>query len=381
MKIGIVCYPTYGGSGVVATELGIALANKGHKIHFISYKKPARLNKYYQGIVFHEVTSMEYPLFEHSPYETALASKLVDVILNEDLDILHVHYAIPHASVAFMAKQIAASKGKIIPVVTTLHGTDITLVGTDPSYAPVVEFSINHSDGVTAVSSFLKQATEERFNVTTDINVIYNFVDTEKFNEHGNLSLRRSFAEDHQKILVHVSNFRKVKRVQDILNAFPKINSTIDCKLIMVGDGPERKSLEETCRKEGLCTDVHFLGKQDAVNQLLAISDVFLLPSANESFGLAALEAMACGLPVVSSNAGGLPEVNIHGKTGFVHTIGDTHMLASHCISLLQDRALYDEMSKNAKAQLSNFSIQEILTKYENFYVSTIEKTKQPSFL
>ncbi len=380
MKIGIVCYPTYGGSGVVATELGIGLAQKGHKVHFISYKKPARLNRYYQGIVFHEVNSMEYPLFEHTPYETALASKLVDVIMNENLDILHVHYAIPHASVAYLARQIVASKGKNIPIVTTLHGTDITLVGNDPSYAPVVEFSINHSNGVTAVSNFLKEATEQHFNIKNDIRVIYNFVDTNKFNAAKDLELRRCFANDDEKILVHVSNFRKLKRVPDILEAFKEVRKQTNTKLLMIGDGPERKPLEEQCRKDKLCTDVHFVGKQDAVNQLLAISDIFLLPSANESFGLAALEAMACGLPVISSNAGGLPEVNIHGETGLLHEVGDVKTLIQHCLTILSDQSVYDEMSKNAFSKLQSFQIKTILEEYENYYKETIEASLQPPY-
>ncbi len=377
MKIGIVCYPTYGGSGVVATELGIGLAQKGHKVHFISYKKPARLNRYYQGIVFHEVNSMEYPLFEHTPYETALASKLVDVIMNENLDILHVHYAIPHASVAYLARQIAASKGKNIPIVTTLHGTDITLVGNDPSYAPVVEFSINHSNGVTAVSNFLKEATEQHFNIKNDIRVIYNFVDTNKFKATKDLELRRCFAKDDEKILVHVSNFRKLKRVPDILEAFKEVRKQSNTKLLMIGDGPERKPLEEQCRRDHLCTDVHFVGKQDAVNQLLAISDIFLLPSANESFGLAALEAMACGLPVISSNAGGLPEVNTHGITGLLHDVGDVDTLIKHCLTILSDSDLYNTMSSNAKEKLDSFQINTVLEAYENYYKETIEASLQ----
>lgn len=374
MNIGIVCYPTYGGSGVVATELGIALSKKGHTIHFISYKKPARLQKYYKGIVFHEVRSTEYPLFNHTPYESALASKLVDVIMYENLDILHVHYAIPHASVAYLAKQIVASKGKNIPIVTTLHGTDITLVGSDASYAPVVEFSINQSNGVTAVSNFLKQATLEHFNINNNIEVIYNFVDTDRFKRDEDPELRQSFATKNEKILIHVSNFRPLKRVDDVLYAFKKIKKNIPSKLLMVGDGPERIRLEELCRHNHLCDDVHFLGKQDAVNQLLSISDLFLLPSANESFGLAALEAMACGLPVVSSNAGGLPEVNIHGQTGYVHDIGNVDDMASYCEAILSNDDLYSEMAKNALGQLKLFRIESILEQYESYYESLLKQ-------
>ena len=376
MKIGIVCYPTYGGSGVVATELGIALAEKGHKIHFISYKKPARLNKFFPGIVYHEVTSLDYPLFEYTPYETALASKLVDVIMHEDLDILHVHYAVPHASVAYMAQQIVLSKGKYIPIVTTLHGTDITLVGNDPSYAPVVEFSINHSDGVTAVSKYLKDETERIFNITRDIKVIYNFVDADKFSHKKNADLRKNFASVDEKILVHVSNFRKVKRVQDILYAFQIIRKEIPVKLLMIGDGPERVTLEEICRNNDLCSDVHFLGKQDQIEELLPIADVFLLPSENESFGLAALEAMACEVPVVSSNAGGLPEVNRDGETGFLHNIGDINSMASKTIKLLKDPVLHARMAQNAKAMVDHFSLPTIISEYERFYLTTIEKAK-----
>lgn len=376
MKIGIVCYPTYGGSGVVATELGIALAEKGHKIHFISYKKPARLNKYFAGIVYHEVTSLEYPLFQYTPYETALASKLVDVIMFEDLDILHVHYAVPHASVAFMAQQIVKTKGKYIPIVTTLHGTDITLVGNDPSYAPVVEFSINHSDGVTAVSNYLKEETENVFSITNHIEVIYNFVDAQKFSRLKDLSLRKHFAPNGEKILVHVSNFRKVKRVGDILEAYKLIRSKRPVKLLMIGDGPERPSMEDICRNNSLCDDIHFLGKQDHVEELLPIADVFLLPSQSESFGLAALEAMACEVPVVSSNAGGLPEVNLDGVTGYIHTIGDVETMASKTLEILNNEELHTAMAKKAKAQVDIFSLPTIIEHYERFYKETIAKSK-----
>ena len=318
MKIGIVCYPTFGGSGVVATELGLGLADKGHNVHFITYKRPVRLTTFHANVYFHEVTSMEYPLFEFAPYETSLASKLVDVVRFEKLDILHVHYAIPHAAVAYMTKQILRSKGILIPIVTTLHGTDITLVGADNSFAPVVEFSFNASDGVTAVSDQLRDETNKTFKINKEIKVIYNFIDFSRFRKINKDHFKKAIAPDGEKVLVHISNFRKVKRVEDVIHVFEKVSKKIKSKLLMIGDGPERKHMEELCRTLHLCDEIRFLGKQEAVEELLAVSDLFLLPSENESFGLAALEAMACEVPVISSNAGGLPEVNINGVTGYM---------------------------------------------------------------
>lgn len=377
MKIGIVCYPTYGGSGVVATELGIGLASKGHSVHFITYKKPARLKSFYPNISFHEVDSMEYPLFDYPPYETSLASKLVDVVKYEKLDILHVHYAIPHAAVAFMTKQILASQGIALPIVTTLHGTDITLVGQDPTFSPVVQFSINNSDGVTAVSQHLKTATLEAFEITQEIDVIYNFIDFNRFKKSDKDHFKKALAPEGEKILVHVSNFRKVKRTEDVVHVFRKVSEHLPAKLLMVGDGPERGNIESLCREMGLCSEIRFLGKQDAVEELLAVSDLFLLPSANESFGLAALEAMACEVPVVSSNAGGIPEVNIHGYTGYLAEVGDVDALARYAIDILSDPAKLTAMRANALAHAQTFSIDTILPQYEAHYQKVIQKVAE----
>lgn len=372
LRIGIVCYPTYGGSGVVATELGMALAKKGHKIHFITHRRPARLTAFLENVFFHEVSTMEYPLFEHQPYETALASKLVDVVRYEKLDILHVHYAIPHASAAFLAKKILLTKGIHIPYITTLHGTDITLVGTDRSYAPVVEFSINQSDGVTAVSNSLRQETLDSFEIETDIKVIYNFIDFDRFKKIDKDHFRKLIAPDGEKILVHTSNFRKVKRVDDVIRMFYLINRELPSKLLLVGDGPERPALEAMCRSLGLCDDIRFLGKQEAIEEILSISDLFLIPSAKESFGLAALEAMACEVPVISSNAGGLTEVNIHGQTGFVSEVANVDEMATNAIKLLQNEALLDQFRSAALHQAKQFSIDKILPDYEVFYRDVI---------
>jgi len=381
VKIGIVCYPTYGGSGVVATELGMGLANKGHEIHFITYKKPARLSAFHENIVFHEVSSMEYPLFEYAPYETALASKLVDVASYEQLDILHVHYAIPHATVAYLAKQILATKGKHIPFITTLHGTDITLVGTDNSFSPVVEFGINASDGVTAVSNQLRDMTYQSFNIKNEIKVIYNFIDFDRFKKVNKDHFRKAIAPDGEKILVHTSNFRKVKRVEDVIYIFDKVLDVVDCKLLLIGDGPERRSMEELCRKLGLCENIRFLGKQDAIEELLSVADVFLLPSANESFGLAALEAMACEVPVVSSNVGGIPEVNIEGVTGYLCEVGDITSMANRTIELLTDPEKLEQFRKNALARAHVFHIDNIIPQYEALYEEVLAKSKSQNLI
>ena len=368
MKIGIVCYPTFGGSGVVATELGIALASKGHSIHFITYKRPARLNFFSENIYFHEVNTSEYPLFEYSPYDTALASKLVDVVLYEKLDLLHVHYAIPHASVAFLAKSILKTKGIELPVITTLHGTDITLVGNDPSFSPVVEFSINSSDGVTAVSNQLKEQTHATFDIHNDIKVIYNFIDFSRFKKTNKSHFKLAIAPEGEKIITHVSNFRKVKRIQDVINVFEKVNKVIKSKLFLIGDGPERKSLEVQCREMGLCDEIRFMGKQQAVEDLLNISDLFIIPSQNESFGLSALEAMACEVPVISSNAGGLPEVNIHGVTGYLSDVGDVEDMAANAIKILTNEKLHEKLKKGAYETSLKFHIDMILPQYEDYY-------------
>ena len=374
LRIGIVCYPPYGGSGVIATELGMALAKQGHKIHFITHRRPARLSSFLENVFFHEVSTMEYPLFEHQPYETALASKLVDVVKYEKLDVLHVHYAIPHASAAFLAKKILEEQGIMIPYITTLHGTDITLVGTDRSYAPVVEFSINQSDGVTAVSNSLRQETLDNFKIDKDIHVIYNFIDFDRFKKNNKEHFKKLIAPEGEKILIHTSNFRKVKRVDDVIRIFYLVNREIPSKLLLVGDGPERTAMEGMCRKLGLCDDIRFLGKQEAIEEILSISDLFLIPSEKESFGLAALEAMACEVPVISSNTGGLTEVNNHGKTGYVSNVGNVDEMASYAIHLLKNEALLQEMRENALAQAKTFSIERILPKYESLYRQVIRE-------
>lgn len=368
MNIGIVCYPTFGGSGVVATELGKALADKGYNVHFITYKQPARLDSFHENIFYHEVRLSDYPLFEYAPYETALASKLVDVALNAKLDIIHVHYAIPHASAAYMAKQILATHGKTLPIVTTLHGTDITLVGKDPTYAPVVTFSINKSDGVTAVSESLKKDTMALFNIDKHIEVIPNFIDFKRFSKLDKLHFKKAIAPNNEKILTHTSNFRKVKRIQDVIDVFNLTRKSIPAKLLMIGDGPERQAAEIQCRNLGIEDDVRFLGKQDAIEELLAVSDLFIMPSESESFGLAALEAMACEVPVISSDAGGIPEVNINGKTGFVLPVKDVVGMAEKAVLLLNNEGMLSDFRENAYQQARKFSLEKILPSYERFY-------------
>ena len=375
MKIGIVCYPTFGGSGVVATELGLGLANKGHEVHFITYRRPARLSTFHTNVFYHEVTGEDYPLFEYPPYDTALASKMVEVVKFENLDLLHVHYAIPHATVAYMAKKILLREGRYIPVIVTLHGTDITLVGENPAFKPVVEFSINKSDGVTAVSNFLKDKTLKAFQIDNEIQVIYNFVDFERFRKIDKDHFKKAIAPNGERILTHISNFRKVKRVEDVILIFKKVYEKIPSKLMLIGDGPERRHAEDLCREIGLCHEVRFLGKQDAVEELLAISDLFVIPSENESFGLAALEAMACEVPVLSSNAGGLPEVNIDGQTGYVCQIGDVEQMAIKAISILKDEKELLRFRKNALAQAERFDIQHVLPQYENYYQEVLERS------
>ena len=323
LKIGIVCYPTYGGSGVVATELGIALADKGHEVHFISYDQPFRLDLYSENIYFHQVNVPDYPLFEYAPYELNLTSKLVDVAIHEKLNILHVHYAIPHASAAVNAKQILATYGIHIPIVTTLHGTDITLLGKDKSFKPVIEYAINQSDAVTAVSQNLKEETLLNFKIKDEIKVIPNFIDMSLYKQECNQLLRDKFAKKEEAILVHISNFRKVKRVQDVVKIFEKVNKQVPSKLFMIGDGPERLKAEQLCRKLGIAKHVRFLGKLKVIEKFLCIADVFVLPSKTESFGLVALEAMASKVAVISTNSGGLPEVNIDGETGYLSDVGD----------------------------------------------------------
>lgn len=377
MKIGIVCYPTFGGSGVVATELGKALADNGHQVHFITYNQPARLDFFSENLFYHEVSVSKYPLFDYPPYELALASRLVDVVRFEKLDVLHVHYAIPHASAAFMAKQILLTYGIYIPVVTTLHGTDITLVGKDRTYKPVVTFSINKSDGVTAVSENLRKDTFEFFDIENDIRVIPNFIDLKRFNLQAKDHFKRAIAPEGEKILIHTSNFRKVKRTNDVVKIFAKIRAKIPSKLLMVGDGGERSECEQLCRDLGVSDDVRFLGKQDAIEEILSVSDLFLMPSQTESFGLAALEAMACKVPVVSSNAGGLPELNVDGVTGFLKDIGDVKGMAEAAIYILSDEARLATFKENALARAKQFDLAKILPVYEAYYAEVIEKSKQ----
>ena len=368
MKIGIVCYPTYGGSGVVATELGKALAKKGHKVHFITYKEPVRLDGFHENIFYHEVSGLDYPLFQNPPYESALASKIVDVVKFERLDLLHVHYAIPHASAALMAQNILKEQGIFVPFITTLLGTDITLVGRDASFQPVVEYSINHSDGITAVSESLKRDTMLFFEVKKHIEVIPNFIDFSRFKKTDKDHFKKAIAPQGEKILIHVSNFRKVKRVEDVVQMFDLLIKKIPAKLLLVGDGPERMSIEMLCRNLGNCEHVRFLGKQEAIEDLLAISDLFVLPSESESFGLAALEAMACEVPVISSNAGGIAEVNIQGETGFMSNVGDYEDMAKNALYILEDAERLLQFKQNALAQAKRFDLDIILPHYEKYY-------------
>jgi len=369
MHIGIVCYPTFGGSGVLATELGKALADKGHHVHFITYQQPVRLNEFNTNIYYHEVRVPTYPLFDFPPYEIALASTMVDVIINHDLDLLHVHYAIPHASAAYMAKQIVKQKtGRNIPVITTLHGTDITLVGKDKTYEPVVTFSINESDTITAVSQNLKDETFKNFAIIKPIEVITNFVDVSRFNKKPIDAFKKVIAPNGEKIVVHASNFRKVKRVDDVIKIFSKIRNVMAAKLLMVGDGPERFVAEELARELGVMEDIRFVGKQEQIEEILAVSDLFLLPSENESFGLAALEAMAAKCIVISSNAGGLPEINIHGKTGFMANVGDVQAMSDFAISILQNEEQLAKMKVDAYSHALSFDISNIIPLYEKIY-------------
>ncbi len=369
MRIGIVCYPTFGGSGVLATELGKALADKNHQVHFITYQQPVRLNIFNANIFYHEVQVPVYPLFDYPPYEIALSSTMVDVIMNYDLDLLHVHYAIPHASAAYMAKQIVfKNTGRNVPVITTLHGTDITLVGRDKTYEPVVTFSINESDAITAVSENLKSETHKHFNISKTIEVITNFVSIERFSKKPIDAFKKVIAPNNEKVFVHASNFRKVKRVDDVVKIFAEVRKKIPAKLLMVGDGPERPSIEEEVRTLNLENDVRFVGKQEQMEEILAVSDVFLLPSEYESFGLAALEAMAAKTIVISTNAGGLPEINIHNQTGFLANVGDVTTMANDAIKILQDEKKLKQMKEAAYEQACKFDLHNIIPLYEKLY-------------
>jgi len=372
MKIGIACYPTFGGSGVVATELGKALALKGHEIHFISYSKPVRLDDHQKNVFFHEVSIIDYPLFDYSPYEILLSSKLTDVAKKHKLDLLHVHYAIPHASAAYMAKQVLASQGIKIGVVTTLHGTDITLLGKDPAFEPVITFSINASDAVTAVSESLKNDTLKNFGVKREIAVIPNFVCLCDYEIEDREEKRKKYAPYGEKILIHVSNFRKVKRVEDVLRVFDKVRKEIPAKLILVGDGPERENIDKLCKELDTCGDIHSLGKIKDVEKIIGLADLFLLTSETESFGLAALESMAARVPVISSNTGGIPEVNIHGYSGMLSNVGDTDDMAKNAVSILRDENTLERFKANAYEQANKFSMEKILPVYERLYEEVI---------
>ncbi len=373
MKIGMVLYPTFGGSGVVATELGKALAAKGHEIHFITYNQPVRLGSFTSNLFYHEVNVSEYPLFDYPPYETVLASKLVDVVKFEKLDLLHVHYAIPHASAAYMAKQILADQGIDIPFITTLHGTDITLVGKDASFEPTITFAINHSDAVTTVSESLKRDTFEHFDIKREIDVIPNFICPSHYVLKPEKDFRNSFAPTGERIITHISNFRAVKRVTDVVEIFKKILDKMPAKLILVGDGPERQKVEQLCRELGTCGDTHIIGKLKKPEEVLAISDLFILPSEAESFGLAALEAMASGVPVISTNTGGLPEVNKNGISGFTHEVGDVEAMAKSAVEILEDDDELTRFRAQSRKQAEKFNIDLILPMYINLYKRVIE--------
>jgi N-acetyl-alpha-D-glucosaminyl L-malate synthase BshA len=369
MKIGITCYPTYGGSGVVATELGLALAAQGHQVHFISYAIPQRLNRFVENVFFHEVEMSNYPLFEHSLYGLSLTSKMLEVIEYENLDLMHVHYAIPHAVSAYLARQVLRKSKKDLKFVTTLHGTDITLVGLEPSFMPIVKFSIEESDGVTAVSRFLKEKTLTNYNIEKEIEVIYNFIDIEKFSPVPNEELRNHIAPNGEKLLVHTSNFRPVKRVPDTIRILAKVQQEIPAKLILIGDGPDRSECERLARELGIHKDVIFLGKQDVISEILSSSDIFLMPSQSESFGLSALEAMACGIPVISTSVGGLPELVVHNETGYIAEIGDVDRMAKYAVELLSNKKKYNSFASNSRARAVNsFDKNLILPKYLQYY-------------
>jgi len=375
MKIGILCYPTFGGSGVVATELGKALAEKGHQVHFITYSQPVRLEHFSENVWYHEVSVADYPLFEYAPYETALTSKLVDVALFEKLDIVHVHYAIPHASVAYMAKQILKDQGIHLPFVTTLHGTDITLVGKNPSYSPVVTFAINQSDAVTSVSKNLSDETYSFFKIEKEIKVIPNFIDLNRFSKQRKEHFRKAIASENEKLIVHASNFRAVKRVGDVIKVFCKVVEKIPSKLILIGDGPERVNLERECRETKYCDHIRFLGKQEAVEEILSICDLFILPSETESFGLAALEAMACQVPVITTNTGGSPELNVQGVTGFMSNVGDVDDMAKNAVIILENPEKLKQFKKQALAHARKYDIHNILPLYEKVYDEVLKNS------
>ena len=374
MKIAIVCYPTFGGSGVVATELGLELARRGHEIHFITYSQPVRLELLNTNVHYHEVNVPEYPLFHYQPYELALSSKLVDMVKLHKIDLLHVHYAIPHAYAGYMAKQMLKSEGIKIPMVTTLHGTDITLVGNHPFYKTAVCFSINKSDVVTSVSQNLKEETYSLFNIKKDIHVIPNFIELDKLKNLSNIATNRSvIAYEKEKIITHISNFRKVKRIPDVIEIFYKIQLIIPSKLMMVGDGPEKEAAENLCYKLGISDKVIFFGNSNEIDKILSFTDLFLLPSETESFGLAALEAMAWGVPVISSNTGGLPEVNFDGISGYLSDVGNTQEMAQNAIKILENEQTLLKFKSSAKTIAKQFDIKNIVTLYENLYIDILK--------
>jgi N-acetyl-alpha-D-glucosaminyl L-malate synthase BshA len=379
MKIAVVCYPTYGGSGVVATELGKCLAMRGHEIHFVSYAMPSRLSHFIENILYHEVEMYSYPLFEFPLYSLALASKLVEVVRFNDIDLIHAHYAIPHASSAFMAKEILESENKLskkVKVITTLHGTDITLIGLEPSFLPTMKFSIEKSDGVTAVSKFLKDKTLSNYKINKEIEVIPNFIDIDKYKrpeEEKILNFKKTFAPNNEKILVHTSNFRPLKRVPDVIRIFAKVNEKVPSKLLLMGDGPDRSESERLGRELNVFEHIKFMGKQDQIAEILSIADLFLMPSQSESFGLSALEAMSCSVPCITSSVGGLPELNIHGETGYIAEIGDIDRMAKYAIDLLTNEKKFKLFSRNARKRAEELSEEKIVLDYEEFYRKVIE--------
>lgn len=377
MRIGIVCYPTFGGSGVVATELGLALAREGHVVHFITYDRPVRMGERTPNVFYHEVRVSDYPLFDYQPYELVLTSKMVDVVKYERLDLLHVHYAIPHASAAYMAQRILESQGINIPFITTLHGTDITLLGRDPSFEPVITFAMDRSDALTAVSESLRRDTVQHFPLKKPIHVIPNFIKLDRYQGRQDPAFRERLAPNGEKLLVHVSNFRPVKRVEDVLRTFMIVRQHLPTRLVLIGDGPERQRLEVICRQERICDEVSFLGKMTKPEDAVANCDLFLLPSETESFGLAALEAMACGVPVVSTDAGGTPEVNIHGVTGLVNAVGDVEAMAANAITILEDPATYQRFREGALKEAAQYDVARVLPRYEALYIEVIERTAQ----
>ncbi|RLD30042.1 MAG: N-acetyl-alpha-D-glucosaminyl L-malate synthase BshA [Bacteroidetes bacterium] len=374
MKIGIVCYPTFGGSGVVATELGLELSKRGHEVHFITYSQPVRLELLSNNVHYHEVNVPEYPLFHYQPYELALSSKLVDMAKLHEIEVLHVHYAIPHAYAAYMAKKMLKEEGIDLPIVTTLHGTDITLVGSHPFYKSAVTFSINKSDAVTSVSQSLKEDTIRLFDIKRDIDVVPNFIDLSKYTHSFTDCQRAMMANDDEKIITHISNFRPVKRIDDVINIFYNIQKEIPSKLMMVGDGPEKEPAEQLCKKLGIEDKVIFFGKSHEIDKILCFSDLFLLPSETESFGLAALEAMACGVPVISSNTGGIPEVNIQGVSGFLSNAGDVKDMTKNALHILKDEDVLKVFKSNARAEAAQFDIHSIVPYYEAIYKNVLNQ-------